>query len=69
MEYPVKITNINDGTIIFSHSDKQWSLVGQIDRVTGDMEAMITDWLDVQKRDLSREQSYALKCRSVQRMF
>jgi hypothetical protein len=23
MEYPVKITNINAGTIIFSHSDKQ----------------------------------------------
>jgi hypothetical protein len=54
MEYPVKITNINAGTIIFSHSDKQWRLLGQIDRVTGDMEATITDWLDEQSRGLSR---------------
>ena len=69
MEYPVKITNINAGTIIFSHSEKQWRLLGQIDRVTGDTEATITNWLDVQRREISNEQLFALKCRPTQRML
>jgi hypothetical protein len=69
MEYPVKITHINAGTIIFSHSEKQWDLQGQIDRVTGDMQAMITNWLDVQRRNTSNEQFYNMKCRPAQRMF
>jgi hypothetical protein len=38
MEYPMKITNINAATIVFSDSDKQSLLEGQIDRVTGDMD-------------------------------
>src|SRR5262249_42201384 len=45
-EYPYKIIDINAGTIIFRHSEKQTAIVGQIDRVTGDMEAMITHWSD-----------------------
>jgi hypothetical protein len=49
-EYPYKITDINAGTIIFRHSEKQAAIVGQIDRVTGDLVATITDYLDVQKR-------------------
>ena len=66
---PVKITNINAGTIIFSHTERQWALLGQKDRVSGDLEAMITDWLDVQRRDISNQMSYSLKCKLTQRMF
>jgi hypothetical protein len=43
-EYPYKITDINAGTIIFRHSGEQTAIVGQIDRVTGDLEATITDY-------------------------
>jgi hypothetical protein len=69
MEYPIKITNINAGTIIFSDSDKQGHLFGQIDRVTGDMEATITYWSDREKGELSNQQFYSLKCKPTQRMF
>jgi hypothetical protein len=64
-----KITDINAGTIIFRHSGEQTAIVGQIDRVTGDLEATITDYLDVQKREISTESRYEMKCRPAQRMF
>jgi hypothetical protein len=67
--YPYKITDINAGTIIFRHSGEQTAIVGQIDRVTGDLEATITDYLDVQKREISTESRYEMKCRPAQRMF
>jgi hypothetical protein len=68
-EYPFKMTNINAATIVFSHSEKQMAVLGSMDRVTGDMEATITHWLDMQRRDISNEQHYALKCKPTQRMF
>jgi hypothetical protein len=68
-EYPYKITDINAGTIIFRHAEKQVAILGHIDRVTGDLVATITDYLDVQKREISRESLYEMKCRPAQRMF
>jgi hypothetical protein len=45
------------------------AVLGSMDRVTGDMEATITHWLDMQRRNISNEQHYALKCKPTQRMF
>jgi hypothetical protein len=68
-EYPFKIANTNDATIVFSHSEEQIAVLGSIDRVTGDMDATITNWSDMQRRNLSSEQFYKMKCRPAQRMF
>ena len=68
-QYPFKITDINAATIVFSDSEKQTAILGSIDRVTGDLEATITHWLDGQRRDISNEQFYEMKCKPSQRMF
>jgi hypothetical protein len=61
-EYPFKITNVNAGTIIFKDTDEHSTVLGHIDRVTGDLEAMII-WGG---RD---QQYYQMKCKPTQRMF
>ena len=62
-EYPFKITNMNAGTIIFRHSNEKSDVLGHIDRVTGDLDAQIKNWLDVQRHDVSNEQIYEMKCK------
>jgi hypothetical protein len=72
LDYPVKITAWNDVTIAFNGSDSSLgstsSIVGSIDRVTGDVEA--TSSLANKKTGrFEPTMSYALKCRPTQRMF
>ena len=55
-EYPFKTTNMNAGTIILG-------ILGHVDRVTGDLEAQIKNWLDVQRYNVSNEQVYEMKCK------
>jgi hypothetical protein len=68
-QYPFKITDMNAATIVFSDSKKQTAILGSIDRGTGDLEATITHWLDEQRRDISNEQFYEMKCTPTHRMF
>ena len=68
-EYPFKITNMNAGTIILRYSDEKSDVLGHIDRVTGDLEAQIKNWLDLQRHDVSNEQIYEMKCTPTQRVF
>jgi hypothetical protein len=72
LEFPVKITAANDVTIEFSGYQQLpsslHSILGSIDRVTGDVEAtsLITD----PKTSKSISQTtYTLQCRPTQRMF
>jgi hypothetical protein len=61
-DFPVKITSMNEATVVFHGSNQtgQWSITGSIDRVTGDVEA---------KTEGPTSIHYALKCRPAQRMF
>jgi len=62
-DFPVTITKFDDVHILFSGSNKSgnWTIMGSIDRVTGDVAATST------MSKLST--SYELKCRPTQRMF
>jgi hypothetical protein len=68
--YPVKITAWDEITVTFGGSyDLKPTLVntrGAIDRVTGDLEAVLTQTLA--DKEISST-TYALKCRPTQRMF
>jgi hypothetical protein len=74
MDYPVKITAWNEVTVVFGGSEdffketQRASIMGSIDRVTGDAEAtsMVTD---AKTGKIITSTSYALKCRPAQRMF
>jgi hypothetical protein len=74
---PVRITGINDVTVAFGGATRasaralglsDWSLIGTIDRVSGDVEAseMATD---AKTGKTIYSTSYSLKCRPMQRMF
>ena len=72
IDYPVKITAWNDVTVAFSGShvfaNQQLSIMGSIDRVTGDVEA--TDLsTDTKTHQTVFSLQYTLKCRPTQRMF
>jgi hypothetical protein len=61
-DFPVKITSMNEATVVFHGSNQtgQSSITGSIDRVTGDVEADTEGPTSIH---------YALKCRPTQRMF
>jgi hypothetical protein len=64
-DFPVRITTMNETTVFFGGSDQSNPLAihGEIDRVTGDVEARWT------LRRQGIVTLYALKCRPAQRMF
>jgi hypothetical protein len=74
-DYPVTITAFDDLHIEFSGSrggsGRHWTIVGSMDRVTGDMEAVWTTWdlTPELKHKLQWSQQFVLKCRPAQRMF
>ena len=72
IDYPVQITAWNDVTVALGGShlfaNQQLSIMGSIDRVTGDVEA--TDLsTDTKTRQTVSSLQYTLKCRPAQRMF
>jgi hypothetical protein len=72
MDYPVRITAANDVTVAFGGSGEvgssRASIMGSIDRVTGDLEA--TSMLVDPKTDkLISQTVFALQCRPAQRIF
>jgi hypothetical protein len=72
LDVPVKITGINEVTVAFSGSDRvlgsDWSILGSIDRVTGDVEATQVS-TDAKTGKIFASTGYSLKCRPTQRMF
>jgi hypothetical protein len=68
--FPVTIDAMNDVTISFSGKELRVGvdlyIIGRIDRVTGDMEAIYTMSF---KRNTVVTTNYALKCRPAQRLF
>jgi hypothetical protein len=63
-DFPVKISSATDMKISFdgSHMSGKWTVVGSIDRVTGDVDATLA-------LEDGGAKSYALKCKPAQRMF
>src|SRR5215813_8450320 len=72
LDVTVKITGINDVTVAFGGSDRvsgsDWSIMGSIDRVTGDVKATQTSTNPTTRKTFSST-GYSLKCRPTQRMF
>ena len=72
IDYPVKITAWNDVTVAFGGShvfaNQQLSIMGSIDRVTGDVEATNLS-TDTKTHQTVYSLQYTLKCRPTQRMF
>jgi hypothetical protein len=72
MDFPVKITGMDEVTVVFGGSDSksaiEKSISGSIDRVTGDVEATSSAH-DAKTGKTLTSTSYALKCRPAQRMF
>jgi hypothetical protein len=66
MDYPVKITAWNDVTVAFGGSAGVNSITGNIDRVTGDVEAITRA---TNAGSIVTLMNYSLKCRPTQRMF
>jgi len=72
LDYPVKISGINDVTVSFGGSHESGptlaSIIGSLDRVTGDLNAtsMVTN---TKTSKIGASTSYVLKCRPTQRMF
>ena len=72
-EQPINITGITETAVYFGTSNKLFqtserSVIGTIDRVTGDLWADFTS-TDAKTGKAITSQSYALKCRPTQRMF
>ena len=71
-DFPIKITDINETTIVFHGSSRHApgatyrQINGGIDRVTGDGEATsdVTSW-----RESKASAIHSLKCKPAQRMF
>jgi hypothetical protein len=66
-DVPVAITAVNEVTVTFAgskkeHDNKETSLTGTVDRITGDLQA---DYL----LSSSLTMTYSLKCKPTQRMF
>ena len=73
IDFPVKITGINEVNVAFYGSMSQgqlghWSIRGSIDRVTGDVDATYAV-TDEKTHTFITSTSYSLKCRPTQRMF
>ena len=72
LDYPVKITSANDAQIAFQGSDEfgtfRSSILGSIDRVTGEVHAFVAA-NDLNTGNLISTITYALQCRSAQRLF
>jgi hypothetical protein len=72
IDIPVKITAANDVTVAFGGSQPVLtsvsSIIGSLDRVTGDMEATST-LSDPKTYKIISQTAYALQCRPAQRMF
>ena len=72
-EGEAEITWVDDAIIVFVvkyHGDKaQWTFDGNINRVTGDLEAHSVAMLRDDISFRSRIKSYSLKCKPTQRMF
>jgi hypothetical protein len=68
-EDDVKITTTNDVVVEFRGSkprhgyELDWTIIGRIDRVTGDVSALMVTEMPYELTD------YALKCRPAQRLF
>jgi hypothetical protein len=73
-DYPVKITAWNEVIVVFRGEEnlfggtQRHSIMGSIDRVTGDVEATSTA-TNVKTGNTIISTNYALKCRPAQRMF
>jgi hypothetical protein len=71
-DFPIKITDINEKTIVFHGSSRQApdgtyrQINGGIDRVTGDGEATsdVTSWTESKASAI-----HSLKCKAAHRMF
>jgi hypothetical protein len=72
IDIPVKITAANDVTVAFGGSQQVLtsvsSIMGSLDRVTGDMEATST-LSDPKTNKIIGQTAYALQCRPAQRIF
>jgi len=73
VDFPVKITGVNEVTISFRGSSRvleitDWSIDGAIDRVTSDVEATSIQ-TNVKTIKTMSSMRYVLKCRPTQRMF
>jgi hypothetical protein len=70
LDFPVNITAWNDVTVAFAGSDKfsRSSIMGSIDRVTGDVEAAYSSTA-AKTGEIVMSTSYSPKCRPAQRMF
>jgi hypothetical protein len=71
-DFPLDIRGWNDVTVTFAGSNDlkftSLSIMGSIDRVTGDMEATAS-LTDEKTGKTTTSTNYALKCRPTQRMF
>jgi hypothetical protein len=70
--FPLKITDVDDVSAMFSASEPkpsvtQWNIHGRINRLTGHMEA-ISSTTDMKTGQSITSTSFALKCRPAQRM-
>jgi hypothetical protein len=72
LDFPVKITGINDVTLAFGGSarfaNSNAAIMGTIDRVSGDVEASST-LTDTETGKTYASTGYSLKCSPKQRMF
>ena len=72
LDFPVKITGVNEVTVAFGGSGRfansDLSILGSIDRVTGDVEATQI-FADTKTAKKYASTGYSLKCRPTQRMF
>ena len=72
-EQPINITGITETAVYFGTSNKLFqtserSVIGTIDRVTGDVSADFAS-TDTKTGKVIASMSYALKCKPAQRMF
>src|SRR5262249_13967710 len=69
IDYPVKITGVNEVTVAFAGSGRvasqEWEIKGSIDRVTGDLEATQTTTDTTTGKTFSTV-NYALHCKPTQ---
>jgi hypothetical protein len=72
LDYPVKVTGVDDVTVVFSGSRTiggvSMSINGTIDRITGDVQASETS-INTKTSNYVSATNYVLKCRPTQRMF
>jgi hypothetical protein len=69
-DFPVTINHFNEVTVEFGGHNKtgSWTILGSIDRVTGDLDAT-SHLRRPTTHDVVSVVNYSLKCRPTQRMF